>query len=122
MIKLEVFGLFKSANSSNFYKDIVEVFETGLSLSKDESCLGHRPIVSRNPLKFANHYVWLTYAEVDTRRRAIGSAIHGWFTDGTLVGGELETVGIWSVNRPGKILCIDAAGNQDCSRRKKNGK
>lgn len=60
-------------------------------------------MVSTNPLKFADHYVWLTYREVDVKRREIGSALHTWFQKGVLGGGEMETVGIWSPNRPGEI-------------------
>ncbi len=53
---------------------------------------------------YARHYVWQTYAQVDERRRHIGSAIHSLFENGTVGGGELPTVGLWSPNRPGKFL------------------
>lgn len=78
-----------------------DVFELGLRISTNERYLGHRPLVSKNPLKFADHYVWETYAQVDQRRRNIGSALHKYFTDDLLGGGEMPTVGIWSINRPG---------------------
>ncbi|KAL5529253.1 hypothetical protein ACEPAG_5238 [Sanghuangporus baumii] len=77
-----------------------DVFELGLTLSTNDRYLGHRPVVSKNPLKFADHYVWETYAQVDQRRRDVGSALHKYFTDGVLGGGEMPTVGIWSQNRP----------------------
>ena len=83
-----------------------EVFDAGYALSKDDTFLGHRPIVSRNPLIYARHYVWQTYAQVDERRRHIGSAIHSLFENGTVGGGELPTVGLWSPNRPGKFLIL----------------
>lgn len=94
-----IFGLV-DIKADNVHKTLPEVFETGLALSADLSCLGHRPLVSTNPLKFADHYVWLTYREVDVKRREIGSALHTWFQKGVLGGGEMETVGIWSPNRP----------------------
>ncbi|KAI0053843.1 acetyl-CoA synthetase-like protein [Auriscalpium vulgare] len=86
--------------SPGAFQTLPEVFETGLALSRDLTLLGHRPIVSKNPVQFADHYVWQTYAQVDVRRRNLGSAIHSLFEDGTLAGGELPTVGIWSQNRP----------------------
>jgi long-chain acyl-CoA synthetase len=66
--------------------------------------LGHRPLVSKSPLKYADHYVWQTYAEVDERRRNLGSAVHTLFENGTVGGGEYHTVGLWSPNRPGGCL------------------
>ena len=82
-------------------KDLVDIFETGLALSRNEIFLGYRPLVSSKPVKYADHYVWETYEQIDIKRRAVGSALYTWFKDGTLGGGELETVGIWSKNRPG---------------------
>jgi long-chain acyl-CoA synthetase len=63
--------------------------------------LGHRPLVSTQPLKFSDHYVWETYAEVDVRRRNVGSALLPMFKNGELGGGDMRTVGVWSQNRPG---------------------
>ncbi|KAJ7184259.1 hypothetical protein C8R46DRAFT_983261 [Mycena filopes] len=77
-----------------------DIFGSGLSRAKDRPFLGHRPVVSKQPLKFANHYEWQTYGQVDIRRRDIGSAITHLFQTGVIGGGELETVGIWSINRP----------------------
>ena len=62
--------------------------------------LGHRPVLSTEPLKHANYHVWQSWPEVDARRRALGSALHKLFQDRTLGGGDLPTVGIWSKNCP----------------------
>lgn len=83
---------------------VQDIFQTGLAASRDKPFLGHRPVLSTNPLKFADHYVWETYREVDVRRRAVGSALHGMFASGTLQGGDHDTVGLWSPNRPGMPL------------------
>jgi long-chain acyl-CoA synthetase len=80
-----------------------EVFDSGYAVSKNSAFLGQRPVVSKNPLTYARHYVWHTYAEVEERRRHIGSAIHTLFENGTAGGGEYPTVGLWSSNRPGKF-------------------
>ncbi|KAG5638150.1 hypothetical protein H0H81_001535 [Sphagnurus paluster] len=81
-------------------KTVDEIFETGLAGGRDRPLLGERPILIKNPLKFANHYSWLTYGEVDIRRRYVGSALLSMFASGQLGGGEFDTVGIWSANRP----------------------
>ncbi len=83
-----------------------EVFESGYAVSKNSTFLGQRPVVSKNPLTYAHHYVWQTYAEVDEKRRHIGSAIHTVFENGTVGGGEYPTVGLWSSNRPGIFLAL----------------
>lgn len=85
-----------------------EVFDSGLGGFENSTFLGHRPVISRNPLTYAHHYVWQTYAEVDERRRHIGSAIHTLFEDGKVGGGEHPTVGLWSSNRPGKNFALGA--------------
>jgi long-chain acyl-CoA synthetase len=83
--------------------DTAHIFNLGLARSKDKPFLGRRPVISTNPLKFANHYEWQTYGEVDVRRRAIGSALRNMFASGFLKADQLETVGIWSMNRPGVL-------------------
>ncbi|KAI0313081.1 acetyl-CoA synthetase-like protein [Amylostereum chailletii] len=93
------FGLI-DVNTPHALTTLTQAFDIGLALSKDSPCLGHRPLVSKKPLAFADHYVWETYGQIDERRRNVGSALQTWFKDGTLGGGELETVGIWSPNRP----------------------
>ncbi|KAJ7492913.1 hypothetical protein B0H11DRAFT_2396137 [Mycena galericulata] len=79
---------------------LADVFASGLARGKDRPFLGYRPLVSTQPLQFAPRYEWHTYGEVDVRRRQLGSALHHLFQTGVIGGGELETVGIWSVNRP----------------------
>jgi long-chain acyl-CoA synthetase len=83
---------------------LLDAFDSGYALSKDCTFLGHRPVASKNPLKYADHYVWQTYKEVDERRRNLGSAIHTLFENGSVGGGEYPTVGLWSPNRPGEFL------------------
>jgi long-chain acyl-CoA synthetase len=75
-----------------------------LKPGRDRPFLGHRPIISRNPLKFADHYEWLTWGEVDRQRQYIGSALHAIFKNGEVKAEDYETVGIWSQNRPGKTI------------------
>ncbi|THH20373.1 hypothetical protein EW146_g977 [Bondarzewia mesenterica] len=93
------FGL-ADFTTDKVFKSLREIFETGLALNPELSCLGHRPIVSTNPLKYADHFEWITYAGADARRQLIGSALHTWFNSGMLGGGDMQTVGIWSQNRP----------------------
>ncbi|KIL69616.1 hypothetical protein M378DRAFT_1048314 [Amanita muscaria Koide BX008] len=87
-------------DAPNSFKTLDEVFDSGLKTGRNQPFLGHRPIVSKNPLRFANAYVWETYGQIDERRRHIGSALHAMFSKGEVGGGEYETVGIWSQNRP----------------------
>jgi hypothetical protein len=47
-------------------------------------------------------YVWQTYEKVAERRLRLGSALQALFNDGTIGGGDLPTVGIWTINKPGK--------------------
>ncbi|KAJ7273208.1 long-chain-fatty-acid-CoA ligase [Mycena rebaudengoi] len=77
-----------------------DIFASGLSLGRDRPYLGHRPLISKQPLKFADYYEWQTYGQIDTRRRHVGSGIEHLFRTGVIGGGELQTVGIWSINRP----------------------
>ena len=88
------------------FTTLPEVFDSGYAVAKDSAFLGQRPVISKNPLTYAHHYVWLTYAEVEERRRHIGSAIHTLFENGTVGGGEYPTVGLWSSNRPGIFLAL----------------
>lgn len=91
---------FLDLKSPNVFTNLLEIFDEGLRRAKGGPFLGHRPIISENPLKYADHHVWQTWPEVDARRRALGSALHKLFQDGTLGGGDLPTVGIWSKNCP----------------------
>ncbi|KAG9007923.1 hypothetical protein FRB94_013870 [Tulasnella sp. JGI-2019a] len=86
-----------------------EMFESGLRHSRDKPCLGHRKIFSTEPMKWEAEYTWETYHEVDLRRQAMGSAIHGLFKSGRFpAGSDFEGVGIWSINRP-KWQIVDLA-------------
>ncbi|KAL1722571.1 hypothetical protein EV715DRAFT_270160 [Schizophyllum commune] len=87
-------------NSPGAVRTLDKLWERALHHRADRNFLGHRPLLSKNPLKFDNKYVWQTYAEVDVRRKNIGSALVSLFQDGTIGGGELDTVGIWAPNRP----------------------
>lgn len=82
-------------------KTLTEIWANGLEISENKRFLGHRPVISTNPLKYGP-YVWQTYAEVDLRMRRVGSALFHMFGKGELGGGDMETVGIWSQNRPGE--------------------
>jgi len=104
---LAIFG-YVDFNTPGTFSTLPQIFDAGYALSKDKICLGHRPLLSRNPLTYARQYVWQTYAEVDERRRNIGSAIHTLFENGTVGSGEYPTVGLWSLNRPGEYLSSDS--------------
>ncbi|KIK63618.1 hypothetical protein GYMLUDRAFT_40677 [Collybiopsis luxurians FD-317 M1] len=94
-----VWGLV-TRDTPNALTTITEIFDSGMRVGKDAPFLGHRPLISTNPLKFAPYYEWQTWGQVDYRRRCIGSALSGLFKIGKLGGGDLKTVGIWSINRP----------------------
>jgi long-chain acyl-CoA synthetase len=98
-------------NASTTY----EAFETGLQARPKGICLGFRPVISTSPLKYADAYSWLTYEQVGQRRYNLGSAIEGLFRAGKAGGGELPTVGIWCINRPGKIASFSWGRRTDYS-------
>ena len=91
-----------SLDNPDCFQTTVEVFEQGLQIAgKDAQCVGYRPKVSDE--KFADHFVWKTYGEVDARRKNLGSAIQGLFDSGDAVAADgLETVALWSMNIPGE--------------------
>ena len=93
-----------SLEDSNSFQTTIEIFEQGLQTAgKDAQCVGYRPKVSDEPLKFADHFVWKTYGEVDTRRKNLGSAIQGLFDSGDALAADgLETIALWSMNIPGE--------------------
>ncbi|KAH7889901.1 hypothetical protein F5I97DRAFT_1800610 [Phlebopus sp. FC_14] len=93
-----VYGLI-DANTPNVLKTLPQIFDNGYYIDPDAKLLGHRPLISTEPLKFGP-YVWQSYRQVDLRRRRIGSAIHTLFRTGELRAKDMETVGIWSQNRP----------------------
>ncbi|OSX65186.1 hypothetical protein POSPLADRAFT_1065120 [Postia placenta MAD-698-R-SB12] len=86
--------------SPGTFTTLTEIFDEGLSRSAGGPLFGHRPLLSPKPLLYAPRYEWVSWPQVNTRRRAIGSALHNLFRSGTLGGGEMETVGIWSRNIP----------------------
>ncbi|KAL1950764.1 hypothetical protein VTO73DRAFT_5888 [Trametes versicolor] len=90
------------------YTNLNELYAEGFRLGKGRPFLGHRPILSKKPLQYANYHVWQSWTEVDARRRAVGSAMHKMFQSGELGGRELDTVGIWSKNCPNWLL-VDLA-------------
>ncbi|KAI0256465.1 long-chain-fatty-acid-CoA ligase [Lactifluus subvellereus] len=99
-----IFG-YVDLNTPGSLTTLPEVFDAGYALSKDSTFLGYRPVASKSPLRYADHYVWQTYAEVNERRRNLGSAVHSLFESGTVGGGgEYPTVGLWSPNRPEWVL------------------
>jgi long-chain acyl-CoA synthetase len=102
IISIGIWGLI-DVHTPNVFTTVDEIFECGVNRGKDRPFLGHRPIVSTTPLKYANHFVWQSYGDVDTRRRHIGSALTLMFSEGKLGGGDYQTVGIWSMNRPGML-------------------
>lgn len=85
---------------------IHEIFLSGMAKGADRPCLGWRQRISSNPVKFANKYEWLSYAEVNERRLNLGSAVEALFRTGSAGGGELPTVGIWCQNRPGAFFLL----------------
>ena len=82
-----------------------QIFDRGLKVAGPNApYIGHRPVVSKNPLKFADHFVWSTWGEVAKRRVDIGSGIENLFRPGGAVKtNRLETVGLWSANIPGEL-------------------
>ncbi|ESK92844.1 long-chain-fatty-acid- ligase [Moniliophthora roreri MCA 2997] len=90
----------RQAEQPNAFLTLPQIFDTGLKIGREHPLLGHRPLLSKSPLKFADKYVWESWGRVDERRRALGSALHLLFQKGELGGGEFETVGVWSANRP----------------------
>ncbi|KAG9002476.1 hypothetical protein FRB94_003836 [Tulasnella sp. JGI-2019a] len=86
---------------------LTELFESGLAQARDRPCLGHRDLISNSTEQpnskpeWAPEYTWETYAEVDVRRKAIGSAIEALFRSNTCPSGtDFEGIGIWAINRP----------------------
>lgn len=77
--------------------------------SRSEPFTGIRPVLPDGTL--AKHFVWSTYAEIDVRRRRVGSALEVFRKSGELWnnGEELQTVGIWSGNR-----CVLRFKSRDC--------
>lgn len=81
-----------------------DLFAIGREKNPHAKYLGKRPW---DPVKrdFAPHYEWLTYAQVEEQRTAIGSAMSQLQKDGVLGSGfgpEDWTMATWVQNRPGE--------------------
>lgn len=76
-------------------KVLPDMFASGLSRGADRHYLGHRPVISENPLVLGKEYVWQTYGQVDRRQRLVGSALE-FKHKSRQAGEEFETVGIMS--------------------------
>jgi len=100
-----VFPYFTLADIEH-YRTLPQIFDSGIRAAGSKApFIGHRPVESQQPLKFANHYVWQTWGEIDARRRNVGSALEGLFKSGAAVRTNgLDTVGIWSANNPGTLF------------------
>ncbi|QRV75225.1 AMP binding enzyme [Ceratobasidium sp. AG-Ba] len=81
-------------------RNLVDVFDSGVYKSRNEPFTGVRPVLPDGTL--AKHFVWSTYTEIDVRRQRVGSALEVYRRNGELwkTSEELQTVGIWSGNRP----------------------
>lgn len=99
------------------FTNLGQIFDRGLKVAgPDAPYLGHRPVVSSNPLKFADHFVWSTWGEVAKRRLDIGSGIENLFRSGDAVRANgLETVGLWSANTPGEFHMLYALRDSSVS-------
>ena len=87
------------------FTHLAQLFDRGLKVAgPDAPYIGHRPMISANPLKFADYFVWSTWGEVARRRIDVGSGIENLFRSGHAVRANgLETVGLWSANIPGEF-------------------
>ncbi|GJJ09132.1 hypothetical protein Clacol_003354 [Clathrus columnatus] len=102
-------GIYRNAWSGALYdfrhkqirQNAVELFESGLQVSANKPCLGYRPITSQAPLTHALYYKWQTYAEVDVRRRSLGSALEFISQETMGIGEAVLDIGIWGCNSPG---------------------
>ncbi|GJJ11648.1 hypothetical protein Clacol_005884 [Clathrus columnatus] len=102
-------GIYRNAWSGALYdfrhkpirQNAVELFESGLQVSANKPCLGCRPITSQAPLIHALYYKWQTYAEVDVRRRSLGSALEFISQETMGIGEAVLNIGIWGCSSPG---------------------
>lgn len=87
-----------------------DAFVKGYQMDPNAKCLGHRPWDEAKG-DLANQFVWRTYAEVETERTALGSAMSGWVDQGLLKPRANEdnvlepgmtkfSVAFWGPNRP----------------------
>ena len=88
-----------------------DIFARGYSRDPQAPCLGHRPFDEAKG-DLANYYVWRTYAEVETERTALGSAMSSWVEQGLLTPRQSDKLSVsqpdmshwaaayWGPNRP----------------------
>ncbi|KAJ3551143.1 hypothetical protein NM688_g4894 [Phlebia brevispora] len=101
---------FLTLDNPTGFTNLVEFFDSGRKhVPGDHPMLGKRPVVGKNPLKYADYYEWWTWDAVDVRRRYVGSAVHKLFED-RVIGGPLRAVGIYSGNSPGTARVLIVAG------------
>jgi hypothetical protein len=97
------------------FTTVPQIFEAGLAKSPDGPCLGRLALISTSPtITYGDKYEWMSYTQVEHKRRNVGSATWRMFKSGggscgPDVGSEgtLETVGLWMANRPG--MCVSTA-------------
>ena len=83
---------------------IYDVFHVGREKAANKPCLGHREWDS-SVGDYKKEFTWITYAEVEELRTAVGSGLCKLVKDkklGDAVGLTDWTVGIWCQNRPGE--------------------
>ncbi|KAI9249485.1 hypothetical protein BDA99DRAFT_523921 [Phascolomyces articulosus] len=80
---------------------IYDIFYHGYKLSKNQQCMGVRPILDPLTRQRANYYEWETYEQVNQRITWFGSGLLDFFKN-DLQYTRLEQIplGIWAVNRP----------------------
>ncbi|WFD01937.1 long-chain-fatty-acid--CoA ligase [Malassezia obtusa] len=104
-----------------------DTFLKGYSMNPNAPCLGHRPW-DESKGDLANHFVWRTYAETETERTAIGSAMSAWVEKGLLNSrpnekGEVDEPGMvdfsvayWGPNRPeAAVVALSLNAYSRCS-------
>lgn len=72
----------------------------GYKLSRDQPCLGERPILDRKTGERANHFEWQTYEQVAQRVDNLGSGLKHVLQQIGESRPKQVPIGIWSVNRP----------------------
>ena len=95
------------STDSNAY----DLFLKGYNMDPNAKCLGHRPWDEAKG-DLADYFSWRTYADTETERTALGSAISAWVEKGMLTSrpdekGHVDEPGMvdfsvayWGANRP----------------------
>ncbi|KAK9900334.1 acetyl-CoA synthetase-like protein [Cystobasidium minutum MCA 4210] len=89
-------------SNPEFPRTVFETFERSLRLRPDRPCFGWRA-VNATTGELANEYTWMSNADVDKRRQAIGSGMMELAKRGIIdTAGKTTgwTVANWMVNRP----------------------